>query len=119
MRIICGHTISELVEIRFAEDDRARFLEFGDDVSVVFWNKFLQKFRTGSCPDSGVVNVVFKRNRNAMQWATIASGFLPAGQTKFCFGLSCLGECVFCRDGKVGVQFWIEAFDALEEVVGQ
>src|SRR5256885_57688 len=118
MRIVRGDAVGELVEIGFAENDRASGLELCDDVRVTIWNEVLQKLCAGGGANSGGMDIVFQRNGNSMKRTAIATRF-AAGRRQFRFGFFGLVQSKFRRDGEIGVQFGIVAVNAREEMFGQ
>src|SRR6266852_6485950 len=107
VRVVGGDAVSKFVEIGFAEEDGAGFLELGPDYGVMQRDEILENFRAGSGANALGVDVVFQRDGNAMKRAAVAMAFAAAGGEEFGFGQS-----DFRGDGDVGVEFRIQLLDS-------
>src|SRR5579859_2496913 len=90
--IVGCDTVSEFVEIGFAENNGAGGFEFRNDVGVLFGHEVSQELCSSGGADSRGVNIVFKRDGNAVKRATVAAGFFAARGAEFHFDLAGLSE---------------------------
>ncbi len=67
MGILAGDAIGELVHVRLAEEDRSRARELRGNVAVLVRHEIAENLRTRRRPDAARREVVFERNRNAVE----------------------------------------------------
>src|SRR5882757_11493249 len=115
MRIVCCDSISEFVKIGFADEDGAGFLKLGPGLRIVQGNEIFEDFRAGGCADSFGVDVIFQRDGDSVERATVAVALAAAWGEEFGFGFFGLGQGEFGGDRDVGVYFGIELLDARED----
>src|ERR1700740_1678589 len=102
MRVVGGHTVGKFVQIGFAEENGAGFLQLDPNYGVVQGDQILKNFGASGRADIFRVDVVLQRNGNSVERAAVAVAFAAAGGEEFGFGLFGLGECEFGGDGDVG-----------------
>ena len=101
------------MQIRLADDERARSLEARDDRGVLVGHEVAEDLRARRRPDPARVDVVLDRDGDAVQRAQMIAGADH--------GLRRLRDLarLLSADGDVSVQRLVDARDALQQGVGE
>src|SRR5690242_21884740 len=71
--VIVRRAVRELAHVRLADEDCSGAAKTSDDGRVFDRNEVREDFRTGGRPDAGGPDVVFERNGNTVQRASVAA----------------------------------------------
>src|SRR5579863_6987985 len=116
MRILIRSPVSELVHVRFAEQDRSRAREAGGNNAIHVRNKTGENLRTGGCADALRPKIILQRDGNA---AKKARRIAPPPALEFTFRSPGFTPRPFCRHRKKRIESGIQALDSRERVFHQ